>query len=169
MDFLNAFNSIDRERMFEEDRAHIPFMAPWIEWCYGSKPLLHLGDHIIHSCCRVQQGDLQGLLGFALTLHPIVEKIGREVPNLLINVWYLDDGTLCGSPDDLCAALAIIKAEGPSRGLYLNRFKFLLYIPREVPLEHNPLPSAIPIARDSFGLLGSPIGPASYCQVSVMR
>ena len=120
--------------MFEEVRVHIPFMAPWIECCYGFKPLLHL-------------------------------ELGREVPNLLINAWYLDDGTLRGSPDDLCAILAIIEVEGPSRGLRLNRSKSLLYIPpplSEVVIELNPLPSADPIAsRGSFNLLGSPIGPAS--------
>ena len=60
LDFSNAFNSIDHEWMFEEVRVHIPSMAPWIECCYGSKPLLHLSDRIIHSCCGVQQGDLLG-------------------------------------------------------------------------------------------------------------
>ena len=110
-----------------------------------------------------------GLQGFALTLHPIVEKIGREIPNLLIHAWYLDDGTLCRSPDDLCAALAIIEADGPSRGLYSNRSKSLLHIPLDVLLEHNPLPSALPITRDGFDLLGSVIGHACCCEVPVLH
>ena len=62
-------------------------------------------------------------------LHPIVERIKREVPNLLVNVWYLDDGTLCGSPEDLVKALSIIEEDGPARGLILNRMKSLLFIP----------------------------------------
>ena len=53
-------------------------------------------------------------LCFALTLHPIVEQIKREVPELLINAWYLDDGTLCGSLSDIGYALAIIESVGPS-------------------------------------------------------
>ena len=51
--------------------------------------------------CGVQQGDPLGPLGFALALHPIIERIQAEVPGLLANAWYLDDGTLCGSPDNL--------------------------------------------------------------------
>ena len=39
----------------------------------------------------------------------------------MINAWYLDDGTLCGSANDLCAALRIIEEDGPARGLHLNR------------------------------------------------
>ena len=52
-------------------------------------------------------------MGFGLALHPIVEKI-KELPGLLINVWYLDDGALCGSANDLLKALVIIEEEGPS-------------------------------------------------------
>ena len=42
-----------------------------------------------------------GPLGFALIPHPIIEKAKRTVPGLLINTWYLDDGTLCGLTTDL--------------------------------------------------------------------
>ena len=84
-------------------------MAAWTECCYGSQSLLHLGSHIIKSCCCVQQGDPLGPLCFALALHPIVERIAEEVPGLLMNAWYLDDGTLCGSSKDLLKALGIIE------------------------------------------------------------
>ena len=93
----------------------------------------------ILSCCEVQQGDPLGPLCFALTLQPIVERIKREVPSLVCNVWYLDDGTLCGTPQDLDAALKIIEEEGPPRGLHLNRQKSLLYIPPGDDLGNNPL------------------------------
>ena len=155
--------------MFEEVRAHTPSMAAWMECCYGSQPLLHLGDHTILSCCGVQQGDPLGPLGFALALHPIVERIKEEVPGLLINVWYLDDGTLCGSADDILKAIAIIEEDGPSRGLILNKGKSLLFVPTEDIFSHNPFPAEIPIARDGFDLLGCPIGSPTYCASSVHR
>ena len=72
-----------------------------MESCYSSQPLLRLGEDTLLSCSGVQQGDPLGPLGFALTLHPIPERIDEEVPDLAINAWYLDDGTLCGSPEDL--------------------------------------------------------------------
>ena len=105
-------------------------MAAWLECCYGSQPLLHLGKHTILSQCGVQQGDRLGPLAFALSLHPVVERIKQEVPGLLINAWYLDDGTLCGSARDLCAALAIVE-DGLARGLFLNKRKSLLFVPED--------------------------------------
>ena len=169
LDFSNAFNCVDRGSMFREVRDRIPSMAAWMESCYAAQPVLHLGEHSILSSCGVQQGDPLGPLGFALTLQPILEKIKEEVPNLLINAWYLDDGTLCGSASDLCSALAIIEEDGPARGLHLNRAKSLLYIPADDPLIHNPLPADIPTTRGGFDLLGSPIGPAPHCESTVLR
>ena len=60
-----------------------------------------MGTDSIHSCCGIQQRDPLGPLGFALTLHPIVECIKTKVPYLLLNAWYLNDGTLVGSSGDL--------------------------------------------------------------------
>ena len=144
-------------------------MAAWLECCYGAQPLLHLGEHTILSKCGVQQGDPLGPLAFALALHPIVERIRREIPGLNINAWYLDDGTLCRSAEDLCAALAIVEEDGPARGLHLNRGKSLLYIPGDASFDHNPLPSDIPVNRVGFDLLGSPVGPPSFCEESVLK
>ena len=86
LDFSNVFNSISREHMFEEVRDRIPSMAAWPECYYGAQPLLHLGDRTIRSRSGVQQGDPLGPLGSALALHPIIEKIREEVPDLKINV-----------------------------------------------------------------------------------
>ncbi|ETW96706.1 MAG: hypothetical protein ETSY2_45945 [Candidatus Entotheonella gemina] len=98
-----------------------------------------------------------------MTLHPIIERIKCEVPDLLINAWYLDDGTLCGPLDSLAAALSIIESEGPPRGLILNRSKSLIVASPDSSVSH-PLLSNIPVTYGGFTLLGSPLGPAAYCQ-----
>ena len=167
LDFSNAFNNIDRGSMFSEVRDHIPALSRWVENCYSAQPFLHFGDHTILSCCGVQQGDPLGPLCFALTLQPIVERIKREVPNLLINAWYLDDGTLCGQAEDLMRALKIVETDGPSRGLKLNRSKSLHFIPENADSSNNPLPTEIPTTRAGFSLLGSPISPGNFCESSV--
>ena len=169
VDFSNAFNTIDRAAMFRETRSRIPTLAAWMECCYGNQPLLLLGHETISSCSGVQQGDPLGPLGFALTLQPILEKIKAEVPDLLLNSWYLDDGTLCGSPSDLAAALHIIEAEGPPLGLHPNRAKSLLFVPPGADASINPLPSSIPISQTGFTLLGCPLGPPSYCEEVFQR
>ena len=112
VEFSNAFNSVDISTLFREIKHHIFSIAAWMECCYGAQPILHLANHTILCCCGVQQGDPIVSLGFASALQPIVERIQREVPGLLINAWYLDDRTLCGSPHDLAGALSIIETEG---------------------------------------------------------
>ena len=82
--------------------------------------------------------DPPGPLGFSLALPPLVESIKTEVPNLNITIWYLDDGTLCGNPAGLAATLEIIECLGSSRGLFLNRSKSVLYIPRSSTFSSNP-------------------------------
>ena len=164
LDFVNAFNNINREAMFAEFRHRLPGLSAWMEACYSCQPLLYLGTNSLHSCCGVQQGDPLGPLGFALTLHPIVERIKAEVPTLALNAWYLDDGILVGSPEDLLAALRIVKTAGPSVGLHLNRGKSLLSIPKDCDSSLSPLPPEIPVTRAGFCLLGCPIGPPPFCE-----
>ena len=163
IDFSNDFNSISSSHMFEEFRSHVPSLSAWIESCYGSEPILYLGDNTLLSCTGVQQGDLLGPLGFALTLHPIIMRMKEEVTDLKVNSWYLDDGTLCRSLSDLIRALEIIKEMGAQRGLTLNLTKSLLYIPPDADTSENTLSKENPICREGFTLLGCPIGPPSYC------
>ena len=168
LDFTNAFNNISCEAMFVEFHHHLLGLSTWMESCYSAQPFLHLGKDTILSCCGVQQGDPLGPLGFALTLHPVVKCIKAEVPTLALNAWYLDDGTLVGPPEELSAALHIIKQDGPSVGLHLNRGKSLLFVPRDCVALQSPLPPEIPITHAGFCLLGSPIGSPTFC-VEVLR
>ena len=169
VDFSNAFNSTDRKCLFDEARSRIPSMSAWLECCYGSQPLLQLGKDTIFSCCGVQQGDPLGPLGFSLVLQPLLERIQQEAPGLLMNAWYLDDGTLCGSLSDLCTALDIIEAEGPSRGLHLNRGKSLLIVPPGASPSTSSLPAGVPTSDGGFVLLSCPIGPAAHCSSIAME
>ena len=168
VDFSNAFNMVDRGVMFKEIRSRIPSMAAWMESCYGLQPILYLSNHTIHSCCGVQQGDPLGPLGFALALHPILEKIQADVPGLRVNAWYLDDGTLCGSVSDIAAALTIIEKEGPEHGLHLNRSKCLIHTTEGVNISHPSL-CDVPVASGGFDLLGTPVGPAEFCEASFRK
>ena len=167
MDFSNAFSSISCDLLIQEVLSHISSLYPWMGCSYGSQPFLLLGDKSISSCCGVQQGDPLGSLGFSLVLHPMVQKIIEQVPHLIINTWYVDDGTLCGSPDDLARTLAIIKSDSPSRGLYLNKAKSLHFITPGSSAFHCHL-HGIPSTSNGFTLLGSPIGPIKFCEASAL-
>ena len=122
LDFSFAFIlSISHGKMLEEVRAQNSSMAAWLVYYYVSQPLLHFRNRTIYSCCQVQQGDPLGHLGFAFSFHVIVKKIKREVPDLKINAWYLDDGIFCGSASDLCLALTVIEEEGCAIELHFNQ------------------------------------------------
>ena len=162
---VNALNSVSCQVLFEV-RLQIPSLSPWMECSYGSQPVLRLDDHSIRSCCRVQQGDPLGPLGFSLALHHVVQKTKEQVPGLLINTWYLDDGTLCGSTDDLARAFAIIESDGPSHGLILNKAKSFIFVPPNSSASH-PLLTDIPSTSEAFTLRSSPIGPSSFCESTV--
>ena len=86
-----------------------------------------------------------------------MERIKCGVQGLQISVWYLDNDTLCGTADDLRAAVAVVEKDGPGRGLRLNQGKSLLYIPEDASFAINPLPAEILTVRSGFDLLGSPI------------
>ena len=105
VDFSNAFNLVSRQILFEEVRSQITSLSAWMESSYGLQPVLLLNNQSILSCCRFQEGDPLGPLGFSLALHPIVRKIKEQVPGLIINAWYVDDSTLCGSPANLAKSL----------------------------------------------------------------
>ena len=75
VDFSNAFNSVNRAALFREVKDRIPSIVAWMKCSYRSRTILHLAHCSILSCCGVQYGDALGPLGFALALHPIVEKI----------------------------------------------------------------------------------------------
>ena len=166
LDFTNAFNNISRETMFVEFRRHLPGLSAWMESCYSCQPLLHLGKDSIRSCCGVQQGDPLGPLGFALTLHPIIERIKVEVATLaLLNAWYVPrrryPGELSwrhlGCTPDYRVGWPLCCPPPQQR-------QALLYIPRDCDASHSPLSPEVPVTRAGFCILGCPIGPASLCE-----
>ena len=101
--------------------------------------------------------------GLALTLQMLIERIQDDVSSINLNVWYLDDSNLLGSPEDLAAALCIVELTRPSLGFHLNRGKSLLYIPQG-DASPSPIPADILITSGGFSMLGCPIGPPSYCE-----
>ena len=166
LDFSNAFNTISRDHMFASVRSHLPSISSWLELCYHSSPFLHFGDRIILSKCGVQQGDPLGPLGFAMALHPLILHVQEQVPDLVLNAWYLDDGTLCGSAEDLLKGLEILDSAAPTYVLSLNRSKCLFYSPSDDSFILHP---DVPTTHEGFSLLGAPIGPPEFCNQYVLR
>ena len=174
-DFINAFNEADRLAAYNEILEHFPELAKWTSTCYGSRAALLLGDMIIPSTRGFHQGDPLAPLLFALLLLPVILRLVREVPDLDLNSWLLDDGLIGGLKADVRKAIEIIIEEGARRGLRLST----LYTCPEDPKSRvwcadaegdDPLNLGIPrISDDGFIHLGSPIGSDSFIERSLSK
>ena len=119
-DLKNAFNRADRACVLQEVKTHFPELLAWVNTAYGASSNLIFGKALILSQVGFHQGDPLASLLFALVLHPIILQIEAEVPTLDLNAWYLDDGTLVGTEEELCKVVDILQGEGPQRGLILS-------------------------------------------------
>ena len=178
IDMHNAFNSVSRQWVLDECKEHFPELLPWVSWCYSQQPLLWHTSGVLQSADGVQQGDPLGPLLFALVLHKLVMKLDTELgADLLLNVWFLDDGALCGPREVIIRALQIFMEDGPSLGLHLNLAKCELFSPQSF----NVLtPEGVLISEQSFPpqitkrshipnlvMLGAPIGDTKFCSAFV--
>ena len=167
VDFTNAFNLVDRDRMFAAVHARLPKIAPWVRYCYSDKPFLFVGDSTLRSERGVQQGDPLGPLLFAVTLMPLIQKIAEACPALNLNAWFLDDGNIAGPIDQVALAFEILAQDCPLYGLELNLSKCELWWPTitEDGFEQirNSFPEDIPISSATgTDCLGAPVGSPEF-------
>ena len=162
IDFKNAFNLISRAKMLEEVRKRCPKAAKWAETCYASSSHLFFGDKRLTSSSGAQQGDPLASLFFSLVLQPLIEMIKDECPDLLLLVFFLDDGTIIGRRCDLQKVFDLLTAEGPALGLHLNPAKSLVWCGSNLPVDldgTDPLARGVPpAAAAGYQLLGAPVG-----------
>ena len=83
----------------------------------------------ISSESGVQQGDPLGSLLFVLVLQKLVSSLdaGDGCAEILLQAWYLDDGTLAGSHTAVLHALHMIEGLGLALGLHVNLAKCELF------------------------------------------
>ena len=117
---------------------------------------------MITSQSGVQQGDPLGPMLFALVLRKLVTSLEADDGcfNLLLNLWYLDDGVLAGDRLAVSRALNLIEELGPNLGLHINLPKCELFsrngsalFPPEVKVSNSP----------NFEVLGVPFGDFIHC------
>ena len=158
LDFKNAFNSLRRDKMLLAVHELAPALYPFVHSCYSSPSSLFWHDSVLQSAEGVQQGDPLGPLLFCLSIHDLCSQLRSE-----FNVWYLDDGSVGGSLEEIRHDLEIVQCVGTELGLHLNRQKSEVISTN--PATASPILSAIPGAQvmdpASATLLGSPIGDVS--------
>ena len=86
----------------------LPSVAPFATFFYSQHSHLHFNNTYLNSQSGVQQGIPLGPPMFSLALWPIIKEIETKLPNLVQHNWYLDDGILAGTHQQLCTALNLL-------------------------------------------------------------
>ena len=123
LDFKNAFNTVDRAKMLEEVKDHLPMYYAFIWQMYTAPSHLFFGEHRLSSECGVQQGDPLGPLLFSL----VTRRLSAAMISPL-NCWYLDDGVIGGEIAGVAVDLETVVEEGKAVGLELNMAKCEVFI-----------------------------------------
>jgi hypothetical protein len=123
VDLSNAFNSISREKIRQQLELHFPSLLPYFHAAYTTgAPLYYRGEVLTYSMEGVRQGDPLGPALFAVGLHPTLQQLQGEFPNVRIYA-YLDDVTFTGSLSDLSGVFARFRQLCENSGLQVNKEK----------------------------------------------
>ena len=149
LDFRNAFNSIHRDKMLKSVQEKAQVIYPLVHAAYSTPSFLFLGERII------QSADSLGPLLFCLAIHDVVSNLRSE-----FTAFYLDDGTLGGSLEDIKADLAYIEDAAKDINLFLNCSKSEIICVDDSICSSilSVTPSIQVIDPSDATLLGSPIG-----------
>ena len=91
---MNAFNSVQYDNVLQTCLDSSPDIDKLSFLAYSKLSSVIASGHLITSLTGVQQGDPIGPLLFALAVDHIISGVESE-----LNMWYLDDVTICGSPE----------------------------------------------------------------------
>ena len=113
VDMTNAFNECSRQSFLHRLHKELRDLFSWTLWSYQCAGELRFGSHHVLSKAGVQQRDPLGPLLFSLVVLDLLDEIANDVSNLLLQMWYLDDGTFIGSRESISSLLSALQSNGP--------------------------------------------------------
>ena len=160
IDFANAFNSMRRDKLLRVIRSELGSLYPFLFQCYFNPSNLFFKDSYLLSAEGVQQGDPLGPLCFSFGVNDLISTLSSE-----LNVWYLDDGTLAGTPETVRSDFERIIAAQDSLGLKvnINKCEISAFGANAAQTENilasfcNDYPGARYVPLADLSLLGSPL------------
>jgi hypothetical protein len=135
IDFLNAFNMLDRDTILKKVNEEIPEFYNFLNQCYQKlSNLYYYGSTVILSQRGVQQGDPLGPTLFCLGIQSMINSLCSE-----LNIWYMDDGTLIFDQENVFQDLESIISRLKDIGLELNFSKCELAVTSDDTEERNKI------------------------------
>ena len=166
IDFKNAFNSVKRNNVLEAVAKFLPSVAPFASFCYSQHSHVHFNNIYLMSQLGVQQGDPLGPLLFSLALWPIIKQIETKLRNLVQHNWYLEDGILAGTHQQLCTALNFLTNLSEGCGLELRNEKCELWSPVDLNAIDNRVKRN---SQEGFEILGAAVRNPSFVAASLRK
>jgi hypothetical protein len=125
MDLQNAYGRCLRQIAIDSVIDKLPGMARFVATIYLHVGRLYYEDHMFSLTFGINQGNpLAGLL-FSLTMHAFLLKVHNTIPDLQLNAWYLDDGKIVSTLNDMSQAVQMLINDGPEHNLHLQLHKSL--------------------------------------------
>ena len=102
-----------------------------------------------------------------------------QVPSLALHTWFLDDGTMIGTPAELGKVVDVLLQEGPARGILLStrhtvddptKAKTTVWSRSGVDDDDEPIQRGIPrIHEAGITLLGAPLGDQGFVEAFLKK
>ena len=118
LDMMNAINSVRHDHVLQTCLDRTPEIAKLSFLAYSKPWSVIASGHSITSSTGVQQGDPIGPLLFAHAVDQIANGVASE-----LNVWYLDDATIGGSPESVLSDVQRCVTGLKRMGLIVNSKK----------------------------------------------
>ncbi|XP_055352279.1 uncharacterized protein LOC129598413 [Paramacrobiotus metropolitanus] len=162
IDYRNAFNTVRRDVMLQSVLEHFPEYYPFVLSAYGAPSTLSCNgsEEDLSSATGIQQGDPMGPLLYCLVALLFCISLSSK-----LRVFFLDDGALGGTVEEVANDLKSIIAASSAAGLQLNPAKCEMLLiggtaqEREVARNrlHSIAPGAIVLQPETVTFLGAPL------------
>jgi len=123
LDYRNTFNTVRRDWMLEKVSQHVPTLLPMVRQAYQFESLLFGEGYTLRSQTGVQQGDPCGPALFCLALKDLTDNLTSNC-----SPWYLDDGILLGTMEQVLTDLKTVLDYSAYSGLELNSSKCEIFL-----------------------------------------
>ncbi len=165
IDFKNAFNMGNRARFLDFMADEFTYLYPFALSMLGHHSALRCSNgSIISSAAGFQQGCPTSPMFFSLLLEFFLREHEKELANLELLGFYLDDGSIGGSSRDVEKVFDLLVRDGAKYGLVVNTEKCELVIAESEVEKSNSAEEVSVITNGNIDIVGVPIGTSEFIQ-----